>query len=279
LTQIAGDAPCAGGEQRAGREQRARGEQCADSERGRARELVAAEGRRIDLPGLFNLRDVGGYPTASGAAVPWRTLLRSDALHQLDADGIAALAALRVRTIVDLRTHAEVEFAPSPLDELPVRHTHVSILGGDLEALPLELEAIYAFVIDECGEAIADAIRPLCRPEAFPALVHCSAGKDRTGIVIAMMLSVLGVPDEVIAADYALSGGYLDPEHTAAIGQLQAGTGLGEELTSELLGSPPQLILASLARARAAHGSIESYLTAHGLTAADLAALRAALAG
>ena len=242
------------------------------------RELVTAPGRRIELPGLYNLRDLGGYPTAGGS-VPWRTLLRSDALHMLGAGGLAALAALHLRTIVDLRTHAEAETAPSPLDQLTARSTHVSLLGGDLQALPLELDAIYAHVIADCGTAIAAAIAPLCNPAAFPALVHCSAGKDRTGIVIAMILAVLGVPDDVIAADYALSGGYLDPSRTAAIGQLQAGTGLGDQLTGELLSSPPRLILDALAAARAAHGSVDGYLLAHGLTGADLTALRSALGG
>jgi protein-tyrosine phosphatase len=241
-------------------------------------DLVAADGRRIDLPGLYNLRDLGGYPTADGE-LPWRTLLRSDALHQLDAVGLAGLLALGLRTIVDLRTHVEAEIAPTPLDLLAARHAHVSILGGDLQALPLELDAIYGYVVRQCGGAIADAIRPLCAPQAFPALVHCSAGKDRTGIVIAMVLAVLGVPDDVIAADYALSGGYLDPSRTAAIGQLQAGTGLGDQLTGELLSSPPRLIRDVLDAARAGHGSVDGYLCAHGLRPADLAALRAALHG
>jgi protein-tyrosine phosphatase len=239
-------------------------------------DLAMAEGRRIELPGLFNLRDLGGYPTASGT-VPWRTLFRSDALHQLDADGIATLAALDLRTIVDLRTHVEAEIAPSQLDQLTARHSHISILGGDMQSLPLELGAIYQYVVDQCGGAIADAIRPLCSDHALPALVHCSAGKDRTGIVIALVLALLGVPDEVIASDYELSARYLDSQHTAAIGQLQAGTGLGDKLTGELLSSPRQLILDVLARARAAHGSISGYLLAHGLRPADLAALRAAL--
>jgi protein-tyrosine phosphatase len=239
---------------------------------------VAAAGRRIELPGLYNLRDLGGYPTAGGV-LPWRTLLRSDALHQLDAAGVAGLLALGLRTIVDLRTHVEAEIAPTPEDLLAARHAHVSLLGGDLQALPLELDAIYEFVVAECGAAIADAIRPLCAEDAFPALVHCSAGKDRTGIVIAMVLAVLGVPDYVIAADYALSGGYLDPGRTAAIGQLQAGTGLGDQLTGELLTSPPGLIRDVLDAARAMHGSVAGYLLAHGLRPADLAALRAALRG
>jgi protein-tyrosine phosphatase len=241
-------------------------------------DAVAAQARRIALEGVFNLRDLGGYP-AKGGPVPWRMLFRSDALHQLDAAGRAGLVALGLRTIVDLRTHTEVEIAPSPLEQLSARHSHVSLLGGDMQSLPLELEAIYQYVVDECGAAIGDAMRPLCSAQAFPALVHCSAGKDRTGIVIAMLLSVLGVPDDVIAVDYSLSARYLNAQNTPAIGQLQAGTGLGEQLTGELLSSPPQLILDVLTRARQAHGSVEGYLLAHGLTADDLAALRAALSG
>jgi protein-tyrosine phosphatase len=241
-------------------------------------ERLAAPQRRIPLAGLFNLRDLGGYPTRGGR-VPWRVLFRSDALHQLDDGGVAGLAALHLRTIVDLRTHGEVEIAPSPLDALSARHSHVSLLGGDMESLPLELDAIYRYMVDECGDAIADAIRPMCSDGGFPALVHCSAGKDRTGIVIAMVLAVLGTPDEVIAEDYSLSADYLNAQFTPAIGQLQAGTGLGEQLTGELLSSPPHLILGVLARARQTHGSIESYLLAHGLTADDLATLRSALSG
>jgi protein-tyrosine phosphatase len=245
---------------------------------GRAQGLVTAAGRRIELAGLYNLRDVGGYPAASGP-IPWRTLLRSDALHRLEPEGVAALQELGLRTVVDLRTLVEAEIAPGPLDALSARYAHVSILGGDMQSLPLELAAVYAFMIEQCGRAIADAIRPLCGAAAFPALVHCSAGKDRTGIVIAMVLAVLGVPDDIIAADYALSGSFLDQDHTAAIGQLQAGTGLGEQLTGELLTSPPQLILSVLAAVRAEHGSVPGFLLAHGLDADDLAALRAALAG
>jgi protein-tyrosine phosphatase len=249
----------------------------ADAQR-RLQELTMADGRRIILPGLFNLRDLGGYPTHAGT-VPWRMLFRSDSLHRLDAAGIACLDSLEVRTVIDLRTHVEAEIAPSPLDQLTARVSHISVLGGDLQALPLELDAIYRHVVDQGGSAIADAIRLLCAEQAFPALVHCSAGKDRTGIVIAMVLAVLGVPDDIIGADYALSASYLDDQQTPAIGQLRADTGLGEQLTSQLMASPPRLILNVLARARASHGSVDGYLLAHGLGPADLAALRAALAG
>lgn len=240
-------------------------------------DLVFADGRRLDLDGLFNLRDLGGYPARDGRSVRWRTLLRSDALHRLDGAGGAVLAGLGLRTVLDLRTQAETETAPSAIDGVPARLTHISILTGDLQALPLELDAIYRYMIDQCSGTIADVIKVLAAPGAFPALVHCSAGKDRTGIVVALILAVLGVPDEVIAGDYGLSASYLDSEHTPAIGQLQASTGLGEGLTRPLLSSPPELILQVLARVRAAHGSVEGYLREHGLSSADLEQLRAAL--
>ena len=117
----------------------------------------------------------------------------------------------------------------------------------------------------------------LCAPGALPALVHCAAGQDRTGIVIALVLGVLGVPDEVIAADYALSSRYLDPDSTPAIGQLQASTGLGDSLTRPLLISPPALMLDVLSSVRAASGSVDGYLLDHGLSRAELDQLRSGL--
>jgi protein-tyrosine phosphatase len=239
--------------------------------------LTLADGRRLELGGTLNLRDLGGYPAAGGGFVRWRTLLRSDALHLLDSAGLATLSELGLRTVVDLRTQLEAETAPSALGELQVQLAHVSILSGDMQSLPLELEAIYRYMVTECGDAIGAAIRQLCGARAMPALVHCSAGKDRTGIVIALVLAALGVPDQLIAADYALSSIYLDPDRTPAIGQLQASTGLGDDLTRQLMTSPPALILDTLSWVRAVSGSVEGYLLEHGLRPDDLTELRAAL--
>ncbi|HTX84505.1 MAG TPA: tyrosine-protein phosphatase [Streptosporangiaceae bacterium] len=239
--------------------------------------LTLAYGRRIELGGTLNLRDLGGYPAAGGGFVRWRTLLRSDALHKLDPAGLATLSELGLRTVVDLRTQLEAETAPSALDGLPVQLAHISILSGDMQSLPIELEAIYRYMITECGDAIGAAIKELCMEQATPALVHCSAGKDRTGVVIALVLAALGVPDQVIAADYALSSIYLDPDRTPAIGQVQASTGLGDDLTRQLMTSPPALILDTLAWVRAASGSVDGYLVEHGVDSDDLAELRAAL--
>lgn len=239
-------------------------------------DLALADGRHIQVGGTYNLRDVGGYPTQSGGSVRWRTLFRSDGLHRLDEHGVAWLGEIDLRTIVDLRADIEVEQAPSAVAGLRARVVRTPMVR-DLTVLPVsDLSSIYRYMVDECGDSIGAAVRELCAPGALPALVHCSAGKDRTGIVMGLVLAVLGVPDEIIGADYALSSVYLDPDSTAAIGRLKAS---GLNATSELLTSPPVLILEVLAWARAAGGgSVDSYLAQHGVGASDLAALRSALA-
>lgn len=207
----------------------------------------------------------------------WRTLLRSDGLHRLTDGGRAVLRETGLRTVIDLRTDAEAEIAPSALDAVGARTLRISVAGGDLRDLPAGLDDVYQYIVDERGPAIGQAIGWLCAPDALPALIHCSAGKDRTGIVVALILASAAVPDDVIAADYALSGSYLDPQATAAIGQLRASSGLQDRLTAALMASPPELILRVLAHVRRRWGSIDDYLLRCGPARGDLDALRAAL--
>lgn len=238
---------------------------------------IGAGGRRIALAGTLNLRDLGGYPAGDGGTVRWRTLLRSDALNRLDEAGRAELAALGLRTVIDLRTDEEARDAPSALDPAGVQIVRLPLFTADaIAALPPDLTAVYRYVIDERGPAIAAAIGRLGREGALPGLVHCSAGKDRTGLVAAFILGALGVPDDVIASDYALSAGYLDPGAAAVITRIQAIGGAASRLSLSVLGSPPELILGALARARQQAGTIPGYLQRHGLTDAGLRALCAA---
>ncbi len=241
-------------------------------------DIALAAGRHLGLDGTDNLRDVGGYPTHAGGSVAWRTLFRSDSLHRLGSHGVAGLAGLDLRTIVDLRADIEVEQRPSAVAGLPARTVRAPLVRDPTVLPPLAgLGEEYRYMIDECGDSIGAAVRELCAPGALPALVHCAAGQDRTGVVIALVLAVLGVPDELIGADYSLSLVYLDPDSTAVIRRLKAG-GLGGTATAETLFSWAGLILNMLARARAAGGGpVDRYLTAHGIGAFDLAALQSAL--
>ena len=232
--------------------------------------------RRIPVPRCPNLRDTGGYPAAGGRATRWRTLLRSGSLRPAGAQGAARLAEYGLRTVIDLRTAAEADRAPSP-PGIAARTELVPLLGPEVRSLPPGLGSVYRYLIEERGDRVGSAVSALARDGALPALVHCAAGKDRTGIVIALVLAVLGVPDEVIAADYALSSGYLGAQAVTIVGDIQDSAGLDRQATADLLASPPGLILDALARARAAAGTVEGYLLAHGVSAAELAALRARL--
>jgi protein-tyrosine phosphatase len=235
--------------------------------------------RLIAVPGTLNLRDLGGYPARGGGTLRWRTLFRSDALHRIDDGGRLVLAGLNLRTVIDLRTHEEAEIAPCALGEaLGARHSHIPVLtAADFNELPLELSAVYRHMVDSCGATIAAAIGQLCAPGALPGLIHCSAGKDRTGMLAALIMAALGVDDEDIAFDYALSRTYLLAEPAAAVRQVAASTGLGHRLNLSLMGSPPEVILDALAHVRSRAGSVTGYLLSHGLSQSDLGNLHSAL--
>jgi hypothetical protein len=242
------------------------------------RPQVGEDDRRIRLPGTTNLRDLGGYPTADGATVRWRTLLRSDSLHRLDDSGRAALAGLGLRTVIDLRTDQEVMATPSALVGTGVHTYHVPLFDASaIGRLPPELVAVYRYMIDDCGAAIAEAVGRLCASNALPGLVHCTAGKDRTGLVAAIVLEVIGVPDEIIAADYAMSGTYLDAGAATAISRIRAVSGVGRWLDLGALGAQPRVIHEALAHIRAQAGTVAGYLLRNGLTPHDIETLRHAL--
>jgi protein-tyrosine phosphatase len=234
--------------------------------------------RRIAVPRCPNLRDTGGYPAAGGTTTRWRTLLRSGSLRPAGAEAAAGLAGYELATVVDLRTAREADRAPSP-PGVAARTELIPVLGPEVRGLPPGLAPVYQYLIEERGGQLGRAVSALAAPGALPALVHCAAGKDRTGIVIGLVLAVLGVPDDVIAADYALSAGYLGAQAVSIVGDVQGSAGLDGQATAGLLASPPGLILDALTRARSRAGSIEDYLLVHGVTAAELAALQDSLTG
>ncbi|NKQ54506.1 tyrosine-protein phosphatase [Amycolatopsis sp. K13G38] len=235
--------------------------------------------RHYPLSGTHNVRDVGGYPTTSGGRIRTRTLIRADALHRLDETGFAAIAELGVRTVIDLREASEREAAPvvfpGPVPESrwrPIFNDRIPV-GGQVP-----LERIYRHMIEDFGDGLTAAVRELARPGALPAIVHCSAGKDRTGVVVALALSVAGVAPEVIAGDYALSSQYLGTGFVADIRRRMADIGLPQQTISDYkVVCPPELILNTLEAITDRHGSAAEFLLAHGATPAELAELRAAL--
>jgi protein-tyrosine phosphatase len=237
--------------------------------------------RHLVLAGTRNLRDVGGYPTRDGRRVRWRTLYRSDCLDQLTELSQGELLALGVRTIIDLRDNQEVLERPNVLAaSAAVRYRRLPIWDepppGDRDTPP-DLERGYVRPLDERGEQLAAVCRALLEPGALPVLVHCAAGKDRTGVVVALLLAVAGVEPEDIAADYALSAACLGEAYQEEGRRELAGRGLAWDSYGYLYATPPERMLKTLAYLDERWGGAERYLLRQGLAADELAALRARL--
>jgi protein-tyrosine phosphatase len=248
--------------------------------------------RRLPLTGTFNVRDIGGYRSADGRSVKWNTLWRGDALHRVDDQGRQVLVEMGLRMSLDLREPGErtaapdlmpegVELVSLPLFSSVAPETLLAEQSGPERRDFTTLDEAYFLLVDRRGPALAQAVRALLDPGALPAIVHCTAGKDRTGIVVALVLAALGVPDEVIAADFAATSLFLNEEfrqsllaHVATVGVSQ---GLDEERRAAMLACGPELILRAIDRIRYSHGGVEQYLLHHGMTLDELGQLRSLL--
>jgi len=168
--------------------------------------------RLLSFPALLNARDLGGYPTVDGAQTRWRSLLRSDDLAQLTAAGVQALGDYGVETVVDLRWSEEIVLNPSPIgSHAPqIRYVHSSLLANTPAqwrelAQGCEKELWKCRVLEQARPHLRDVLQVMAAASAGPLLFHCVAGKDRTGLIAALMLTLADVKPESIAADYAES--------------------------------------------------------------------------
>src|SRR5262245_52800648 len=239
--------------------------------------------RLIDLEGCLNFRDLGGYPTSDGRTVRWRRVFRSDALHLLtDADVVRIRHELGVRDVIDLRSTAEVRSEGRGLIEAdPIRCHHVPLFDEEVRAedrervAQISLADRYVFMAGLAREAIGRVITTLARAEA-PAVFHCAAGKDRTGVISALLLDLLGVPDDIVVADYVATRENLDAI-VERLNSLEGYRTMLSALPPDTMHADPETIVEFLARLRAQHGTVEEYARAAGVPASALEALRARL--
>jgi len=164
--------------------------------------------RHLPLDGTRNVRDVGGYPAAHGRRTRWRTLFRSDELTRMPEHARQALEALGIRQVIDLRWPEELVRAPNQFERSStVRYRSVPLLEDD-PTPHAGLGGMYRHVFDHRAPQLAEVVRAILEDDGTPVMIGCAAGKDRTGVTIALLLDVAGVPADVIVADYALSAGY-----------------------------------------------------------------------
>ena len=243
--------------------------------------------RRIEIEGAFNVRDIGGYETADGRTTRWQTFLRADNVSTLPQHSQDALTStIGVRTVIDLRRQAEIDAQP---DNVLSRSQHVKYHNVDIvddmvfdqveSAEPREkIHASYRNMLDRRGRKFGEVLRVMAQPGALPAMYHCMAGQDRTGLISALLLGLVGVPEETIAADYTLTAEY---RNYAYLDSNPEPLGVGPaDFTVEgyrAQSCPPEVMLDTLRYLDERYGGIEAYVRSTGVTDNDIDTLRAAL--
>ncbi len=235
--------------------------------------------RRLDIGGTHNLRDLGGYP-ARGGRTRHGQLFRSDALTTITATGAADLAALRIGVVIDLRTPLERSQVDSRSVLPGATQVWLPILGGSRSAQaadePVGLESLYRQVLTNCGWTLTAAVSVIADSGSQPVLVHCTAGKDRTGLVVALALEAAGVDRTAVVADYTQSALNLDGVwiNEAMSALVSRGVPISPALFEVLGGSPDHAMSRVLGWIDAQYGSVLAYLAGHGLVPGAQRALR-----
>jgi hypothetical protein len=229
----------------------------------------------------YNFRDLGGLATTDGHTVHKGRLYRSDGLHRITDNDAANLGALGIRTVIDLRRPHEIEADGRipPLAGMAWHNIHPAHREwdfghyDDVSGTARYLADRYLDMVEQGGAGLATALRTIADAHNAPVVVHCMAGKDRTGVLVALVLSLLGVDDGTIAADYALSEA-IQGQITA---RLQRDNPELPALPAFVLAAPPEAMLLFLTDLRARYGSVAGCLAPDGVDGDDIEALRAHL--
>jgi protein-tyrosine phosphatase len=174
--------------------------------------------RILPLAGASNFRDLGGYPTTEGGLVQWGRLFRSDALHELTEGDIALLRDIGLRSVIDLRMGVEVErTGRGLLGAETAAYFHLSVIdedAGESRGIPApvddELAKRYLWYLEIGRDPLVEALKVIADGANHPLVFHCAAGKDRTGVLAALVLDILGVEREVIVADYVVTASRME---------------------------------------------------------------------
>jgi protein-tyrosine phosphatase len=219
--------------------------------------------RHLSLEGASNFRDLGGYPTADGRVVRWRQLFRSNHLGHLTAADIEIVRGLGVRNAFDFRGHDERAAAVCVVEEitvhsLPIEPTVVAALRARLSAGTLSADAALEIMRESYRNYVrlnTHSFRALFThllDDRAPLVIHCTAGKDRTGFACALVLRSLGVVDDVIAEDYLLTNRFYRRDPTA-------GTDLPDDVRQAIGSVDASFLAAGIEAVSADYGDLESY--------------------
>jgi len=231
----------------------------------------------LDWPGCRNVRDVGGLPTADGRTIRYGVLIRSDSLHYLAPEGIAAVRRSGVSRILDLRSDPEVDESPTPFTGTPLAVRQLLADPADPKHGQPTIVDACIWMLDRRPALFAAAVKAIADEPDGAVVVHCHGGKDRTGMVVALALSIAGVPRDEIIADYFRTQSRLAAwleEQLAA----EPDTSKHPEMI-EFRDTRAESLAAILRHLDDTYGGPDPYLRHGGLTTADLTRLRHRLVG
>jgi protein-tyrosine phosphatase len=230
------------------------------------------------VPGADNFRDVGGLRAGAGRTRSG-VLFRSGNLAGLRDSGISALRALGIRRIIDLRADDEISYAPSRIEGLDLVTQRVPLFAGSVSALfadDIGLDEMYRRLVVDSSAGVVEVVRGIIADQ--PVLVHCTVGKDRTGVTVALALAAAGVDEDDVVADYARTEGLLPAGRNRQIVKMLRSMHPDalhiEDLATR---SPEPVMRAMLAGIRDGYGSPADYLRSSGLTREELHELRRVL--
>jgi protein-tyrosine phosphatase len=244
----------------------------------------AALDRRVDFQAVFNARDLGGLPTVDGGTVRRGVVFRADGVHRLSGDDLDVARGLGLRTVIDLRTLGEVDRGRFP-EDLGVRWHHLPILGemwSERELVATDgaarfLRDRYLDMLVEGRDSIAQAIGLVA--DEGPTLFHCAAGKDRTGIMAAVLLGLVGVSHEDIALDYHLSAAAMTAFSAWVTATYPDAVDAMSQQPAEYMEAPAEAMHLVLERIDEQHGSMAGLAADLGIDDDVIARLRATLVG
>ena len=223
--------------------------------------------RYLALEGSYNIRDIGGYPTQDGHETRWGAIVRADSLSNLPLASQRALLDYPIHTVIDLRRSSELQASPDVFAQSAhVKYVNISLLEDESQIGQVQsLEELYRLILENSREPIKQTIETLAQKDTFPCLLHCTIGKDRTGLIVALLLGLSDVDPTIIADDYALSEGYLDPLFQIYRAKAKQ-NGTDVERLAWLVRSRRETMLATLAYLDEQYGGVRGYLSAIGIT-------------
>ena len=169
----------------------------------------------LPLTGAYNVRDLGGYPVQEGKTTKYKSFLRADSLANLTGDDRKYLYDYGVRLVIDLRAEAETQRNPDAVDRQVMEYMNIPLLDNVQSSflqgkMPSDMSEMYIRLVEDSKTTLAAIFRKLAGAEGC-ALYHCTAGKDRTGIVTMLLLKLAGVDDKSIIDDYSVTEKYMQP--------------------------------------------------------------------